>query len=418
MSTPVPTVEDGTLSPYVGTVMALIFNNNYVWVHSRLIRMFPNFAARFEDNQLKMKPVPQGTAHIVVHYLYTGCYEGLKALGTREVDKIKYHFKMAVHVYDLAREYNLYHLEDMATDELQYLAPKLQLGTIITVLDEQEFTHTKISSWLRESITGEVMRVRKSATTDAIRVMGDDMKHNRPITGIICETVARLGLENQRLRRSLEKRVAPLVTMSAFSSSSSQPTISGFPFLNTTNRYMSFWTLVSHYITSKCRPTPWYPLGESHQDGLLTHDPPSLPPSETLVLQPKTRERLTKNRRGGLVVLGRVRDRPDKKIDSKTKLEVRGQGHELLIGEVLELWEARHVGKGAHMDRHLEVMLGLVNTMRAGHSEARVLVDIYIVRNHMGGAGRDIVDKLFPVLKLRSELSVLVYHLGMDSDVI
>ncbi|RSL87677.1 hypothetical protein CEP52_015447 [Fusarium oligoseptatum] len=222
MSTPVPTVEDGTLSPYVGTVMALIFNNNYVWVHSRLIRKFPNFAARFEDNQLKMKPVPQGTAHIVVHYLYTGCYEGLKALGTREVDKIKYHFKMGVHVYDLAREYNLYHLEDMATDELQCLAPKLQLGTIITVLDEQEFTHTKISSWLREYITGEVMRVRKSATADAIRVMGDDMKHNRPITGII------------------------------------------------------------------------------------------FPPSETLVLQPKTRERLTKNRRGGLVVLGRVRDRPDK----------------------------------------------------------------------------------------------------------
>ncbi|RSL55188.1 hypothetical protein CEP53_007193 [Fusarium sp. AF-6] len=62
MSTPLPTVEDGTLS--------------------RLIRKFLYFAARFEDNQLKMKPIPQGAAHIVVHYLYTGCYEGLKALRT------------------------------------------------------------------------------------------------------------------------------------------------------------------------------------------------------------------------------------------------------------------------------------------------------------------------------------------------
>ncbi|RSL66063.1 hypothetical protein CEP54_003863 [Fusarium duplospermum] len=206
MSNAVATVEEGTLSPYLGTIMALVFNDNYVWVHSRLIRKYPNFAARFKHNQLKMKPVPQGAAHIIVHYLYTGCYKGLKALGNREVDTTKYHFKMAVHVYDLAHEYNLYQLEDMATDELQGLAPMLQLGTIITVLDQQEFTHTKISGWLRDYISGEVMRAGKAATADAVQVMEDDLKHNRPITGIVCETVAKMGLENQRLRRTLEKK--------------------------------------------------------------------------------------------------------------------------------------------------------------------------------------------------------------------
>ncbi|KAI8675330.1 hypothetical protein NCS57_00434000 [Fusarium keratoplasticum] len=206
MSNIVATVDQGTLSPYLGTVSALVFNGNHVWAHGRLIRKHPNFAARFKHNQLHMKPVPQGAAHILVHYLYTERYEGLKAIGNRELDKTKFQFRMAVHVYDLAREYNLYQLEDLAADELVTLTPMLQVGTMITILDQEESTHTKISGWLRDYISHEVMTAGKAATPSVVRGMSDDMKHNRPITGIVCEAMARMGMENQRLRRALKEK--------------------------------------------------------------------------------------------------------------------------------------------------------------------------------------------------------------------
>ncbi|KAM6535542.1 hypothetical protein FALCPG4_005097 [Fusarium falciforme] len=191
MSNTVATVDQGTLSPYPGSVSALVFNGNYVWVHGRLIRKHPNFAARFEHNQLHMKPVPQGAAHILVHYLYTERYEGLKAIGSRELDKTKFQFRMAVHVYDVARDGPHSH----AT-----------LGTMITILDQEEFTHTKISGWFRDYISHEVMTAGKAATPSVVRRMSDDMKHNGPITGIVCEAMAMMGMENQRLRRALKEK--------------------------------------------------------------------------------------------------------------------------------------------------------------------------------------------------------------------
>lgn len=109
-------------------------------------------------------------------------------------------------MYDLAREYNLYQLEDLATDELVALIPMLQLGTMITILDQEEFAHTKISGWLRDYISHEVMMAGKAATPSVVRGMSDDMKHNRPITGIVCEAMARMGMENQRLRRALKEK--------------------------------------------------------------------------------------------------------------------------------------------------------------------------------------------------------------------
>ncbi|KAJ4312670.1 hypothetical protein N0V84_009814 [Fusarium piperis] len=156
MSNTVATVEQGTLS--------------------RLIKKHPDFAAGFKHSRLCMKPVLQGAAHILVHYLYTGRYEGLKALDIREIDKAKFNFQMAT------------------------LTPMLQLGITVTILDQQEFTHIKISGWLRDYISDEV---GKYATPDAIRVMRDDMQHNRAIAGIVCGVVAGMGLESQRLHRAL-----------------------------------------------------------------------------------------------------------------------------------------------------------------------------------------------------------------------
>ncbi|WAO86982.1 Hypothetical protein NCS54_00427600 [Fusarium falciforme] len=159
-----------------------------------------------------MKPVPQGAAHILVHYLYTERYEGLKVIRSRELDKTKSQFRMAVHVCDLAREYNLYQLEDLATDELVALTPMLQLGTMITILDQEEFTHTKISGWLRDYISHEVMTAGKATTPSVVRGMSDVMKHNRPITGIVCKAMARMEMENQRLRRALKENPHPTIS--------------------------------------------------------------------------------------------------------------------------------------------------------------------------------------------------------------
>ncbi|KAM0424852.1 hypothetical protein ACHAPT_009908 [Fusarium lateritium] len=197
-----------TESPYLGQVFALIFGGeHYVWVHDRFVRKHPEFAAKFKDGRVHIDVVPPGAAHTLVHYIYTGNYQSLKAPGpgNHGIEKTKWDFKLAVHISSLAQSLGLPFLEDMACKELEGLAPMLQLSTIISILDQQEFARTRISGWLREYIASEVMEAGRNATDDVVREIQGQMTHNQPVTAILCESVARMGMENQRLRRELRR---------------------------------------------------------------------------------------------------------------------------------------------------------------------------------------------------------------------
>ncbi|KAI8722421.1 hypothetical protein NCS52_00386000 [Fusarium sp. LHS14.1] len=191
-----------TQSPYLGTLWGLVFGNqNFVWIHVASINKHPEFAARFESGHLFVNNVPSAAAHVVVSYLYTGRYSGLKAPGNEPNDQIKHDFKMAVHVCDIAHQVNLAELEDMASQELMALTPTIPFGIVIDLLDGQEFHRTTIRGWLREYMGQKLLQAGRNATEEFARGISESMQKNQPVTAILCQAIVQMGLENKRLRQ-------------------------------------------------------------------------------------------------------------------------------------------------------------------------------------------------------------------------
>ncbi|KAH7271742.1 hypothetical protein B0J15DRAFT_544619 [Fusarium solani] len=191
-----------TQSPYLGTLWSLVFGNeNYVWIHARMINKHPEFAAKFESGHLFVNNVPPAAAHIIIEYLYTGRYSGLKAPGNQATDQMKHDFKMAVHVCDIAHQLSLAQLENMASRELMALTPSIPLGVVIDLLDSRKFYQTTIRGWLQEYMGQRLLQAGRNATEEFAKNISESMKKNQPVTAILCQAIAQMGIENKRLRQ-------------------------------------------------------------------------------------------------------------------------------------------------------------------------------------------------------------------------
>ncbi|KAI0972910.1 hypothetical protein F4678DRAFT_32688 [Xylaria arbuscula] len=145
-------------SPYTSPLLAVYFANGPPFsVHKQLLDKSPKLSSACVNNMtLHLADIPSGVGHILVHYLFTGVYEYLKPSRTRchRTDAVE--FATAVHVYDVAREYELPELAGLTRGEIERLGACLPVLRVFDVLEDTLSTNTINDIWIQSYLESVV----------------------------------------------------------------------------------------------------------------------------------------------------------------------------------------------------------------------------------------------------------------------
>ncbi|CAJ0550263.1 Ff.00g101930.m01.CDS01 [Fusarium sp. VM40] len=165
-------------SPYGSEICAVYFHEGPLYINRELLRQsnalfsavteakpFP-----FNSKHVNLKDITLETGHVIIHYLVTNTYQCLKsraeALETRNVEE----FCTATNVYTAAVSLSLNQLRELAREELVRLGDKMELSTLIKVMDLSissfeglpgitSYIESRLISFYKESPSGTASRL-------------------------------------------------------------------------------------------------------------------------------------------------------------------------------------------------------------------------------------------------------------------
>ncbi|KAM7211032.1 hypothetical protein V8F06_013580, partial [Rhypophila decipiens] len=94
--------------------------------------------------------------HVLVQYLYTNRYKALGWLGSPRPDAAVVDFKIAVEVYAIARQYELYGLEELAKEQIQTAGDDLHAFAVVDAVRVAYPCPTPDDVWFPEYMKSKI----------------------------------------------------------------------------------------------------------------------------------------------------------------------------------------------------------------------------------------------------------------------
>jgi hypothetical protein len=136
---------DCTSRPYASEICAVYFQGKGpLYINRELLRQSDElFVAATEvdsfsstHRDVHLEDITFDTGHVIIHYLVTNTYQCLRPLGQITEKKNASEFATALRVYITAEKLSLNQLQELAREELVRLGDKLELSTLIEVMEE------------------------------------------------------------------------------------------------------------------------------------------------------------------------------------------------------------------------------------------------------------------------------------------
>ncbi|KAM0247832.1 hypothetical protein ACHAP5_003842 [Fusarium lateritium] len=172
-----------TLSPYASPIWTLAFQGGgTIYAHQDILQTAPGFfeavlAARNEDGGSRygeMTCLSFPTCHVIIHYLITGIYQGLKPLGITDAEKWLEDFEAAVNVYRCAMAVDLPSLGNLAYQELIAICKSLSLPSILQTMEKLKARLDEIPGLI------SYLRMREMSESGRLAKMESDASPSDP----------------------------------------------------------------------------------------------------------------------------------------------------------------------------------------------------------------------------------------------
>ncbi|RSM19228.1 hypothetical protein CDV31_001904 [Fusarium ambrosium] len=191
-------------SPYMGATYKLEFADKLVIKVPRgVIDKHSAFAAHFADRSIDLTEMNENQAHILIHYLYTGCYQPLDIEAENAEEKRAKAFTVSLSVYAAAVEYDLEHLAVLASLDLTKLGEGLTFIDILRIMKEEEFELGAHETWLAGYLAKRAQRLEPVSHDDA-QSLRASLGEKRTLVDILIEAIVNLKLEVQLLKNLLQ----------------------------------------------------------------------------------------------------------------------------------------------------------------------------------------------------------------------
>lgn len=124
----------------------------------------------FNSKHVHLKDISLHTGHVIIHYLVTNTYQCLKPREEAMETRNTWEFFIATRVYKAAGALSLNQLRELAREEMVRLGDKLELSTLIKVLDLSisslkdlpgitTYIESRLLSFYKESPSGTASRL-------------------------------------------------------------------------------------------------------------------------------------------------------------------------------------------------------------------------------------------------------------------
>ncbi|KAK8912644.1 hypothetical protein VCV18_012323 [Metarhizium anisopliae] len=177
-----PQHSDG--SPFASDTFSLYFQNEGpLHIHQSFLNSSTKLASKCRPTTVFGSPprtirfddVTLDTGHVLIHFLVTGQYNGLKPKGESMNERHASEFATALHVAAVAESYGLSALHDLATNEIQKLGDKLTMFSVIHIVEEASPTSIRIpevAAYIRSRIRDFCDISTRTAGEAALSVFG------------------------------------------------------------------------------------------------------------------------------------------------------------------------------------------------------------------------------------------------------
>ncbi|KIL88718.1 hypothetical protein FAVG1_07966 [Fusarium avenaceum] len=167
-----------TESPYGSEICAVYFREGPLYINRELLRQSNTLFSAvteakpypFNSKHVNLKDISLETGHVIIHYLVTNTYQCLKPQAEALETRNAWEFFTATRVYKAAGSLSLNQLRELAREEMVRLGDKLELSTLIKVLDLSisslkdlpgiaAYIESRLLSFYKESPSGTASRL-------------------------------------------------------------------------------------------------------------------------------------------------------------------------------------------------------------------------------------------------------------------
>lgn len=195
-------------------------DGEYSWVHSLLLKRRPKLEERIYANldevwpgHLDLKEFDHDTGHTIIHYLYSGNYQRLRANKWKTGEANKQDLAEGLRVCIAAESPMLFSLRLQAEQEIETVGDKLSLPVIFGVIEESKIALDqvpKFRDYLQRRMNGArfgapaqslkqvLLDLHSANTLSALTLKTMVLKHRR---GAFVDNKTNIAKPNQRLEK-------------------------------------------------------------------------------------------------------------------------------------------------------------------------------------------------------------------------
>ncbi|KAH6879422.1 hypothetical protein B0T10DRAFT_496447 [Thelonectria olida] len=192
-------------SPYAAPSIKLHLKDGTTFtVPSPLLCKYPKLPSPPSSSQSLRLEITADVGHILIHYLFTDTYQGLKPRGSSRDEKLATEFTTSVRVYALAREYELPSLEELAKCEIERLGIGLSFPMVVDLVRSAYPDPSADDAWISCYLKSGLKSLLKNPPETPCSVIPSSERETISVSALLFKHLVELVHEDNTLPRDLD----------------------------------------------------------------------------------------------------------------------------------------------------------------------------------------------------------------------